>query len=124
LEQAVLVLIDNAIKYNHEAGSVSVLTTVHDNDALVEVRDTGVGIASRHLPHLGERFYRVDKARSREAGGTGLGLSIAHGIAKAHNGTLTLTSVPGEGTTATLRVPQARSTSTQKSILIETPDVV
>jgi signal transduction histidine kinase len=124
LEQAVLVLIDNAIKYNHEAGSVSVLTTVHDNDALVEVRDTGVGIASSHLPHLGERFYRVDKARSREAGGTGLGLSIAHGIAKAHNGTLTLTSVPGEGTTATLRLPQARSTSTQKSILIETPDVV
>jgi signal transduction histidine kinase len=124
LEQAVLVLIDNAIKYNHQGGSVSILTAVRDNDALIEVRDTGVGIASRHLPHLGERFYRVDKARSREAGGTGLGLSIAHGIAKVHNGTLTLTSVPGEGTTAMLRLPQAHSTSTQKPAPIETPDAV
>jgi signal transduction histidine kinase len=124
LEQAVLILIDNAIKYNREGGQVSLLTAVRDNDALIEVRDTGVGISSKHLPHLGERFYRVDKARSREAGGTGLGLSIAHGIAQTHGGTLTLTSVPGEGTTATLRLPQARSTSTKKLAPIETPDAV
>ncbi|GHO93880.1 hypothetical protein KSF_039280 [Reticulibacter mediterranei] len=124
LEQAVLVLIDNAIKYNKSGGSISILTAIRDNDALVEVRDTGVGIAPKHLPHLGERFYRVDKARSREAGGTGLGLSIAHGIAKVHNGTLTLTSVPGEGTTATLRLPQARNTSIQKPTPMETPNNV
>lgn len=124
LEQAVLILVDNAIKYNHEGGQVSILTAVRDNNALIEVRDTGVGIASKHLPHLGERFYRVDKARSREAGGTGLGLSIAHGIATTHGGTLTLTNVPEEGTIATLRLPQASSTSTRKLAPIETPDAV
>ncbi len=124
LEETVLILIDNAIKYNHQGGSVSILTAVRDNDALVEVHDTGVGIASKHIPHLGERFYRVDKARSREAGGTGLGLSIAHGIATAHGGTLMLISVPEEGTTATLSLPQARSSSTPKPAPIETPDAV
>jgi signal transduction histidine kinase len=124
LEETVLILIDNAIKYNHQGGSVSILTAVRDNDALVEVHDTGVGIASKHIPHLGERFYRVDKARSREAGGTGLGLSIAHGIATAHGGTLTLISVPEEGTTATLSLPQARSASTRKLTPIETPNAV
>jgi signal transduction histidine kinase len=69
------------------------------------VRDTGIGIPTEHLPHLCERFYRVDKARSREAGGTGLGLSIAQRIARAHGGQLTLSSVPEQGTAATLALP-------------------
>ena len=76
----------------------------------LEVSDSGIGIADEHLPHLGERFYRVDKARSREAGGTGLGLSIAQGIANAHGGTLTLTSIPDQGTTVTLKLPLAHGT--------------
>jgi signal transduction histidine kinase len=105
LEQAVLTLLDNAIKYNRPNGRVTLRVAVKDAHALLEVCDTGIGIAAEHLAHLGERFYRVDKARSREAGGTGLGLSIARSIAHAHGGTLTLTSVPEQGTTATLMLP-------------------
>ncbi len=110
LEQALLVLLDNAIKYNRRGGRVVVRTAVQGGQALLEVRDTGIGIAAEHLPHLGERFYRVDKARSREAGGTGLGLSIARSIAVAHGGTLTLTSIPEQGTTVTLTLPLAHQT--------------
>jgi signal transduction histidine kinase len=105
LEQALLVLLDNAIKYNRRGGRVSVRTGAREEQALLEVCDSGVGIAAEHLPHLGERFYRVDKARSREAGGTGLGLSIARGIAAAHAGRLSLASVPEQGTTVTLTLP-------------------
>lgn len=105
LEQAVLALLDNAIKYNRHGGHVTVRTATKQGHALLEVCDTGIGIAAEHLLHLGERFYRVDKARSREAGGTGLGLSIARGIAIALGGTLTLTSIPEQGTTVTLTLP-------------------
>jgi signal transduction histidine kinase len=107
LEQTVLALLDNAIKYNRRGGCITVRTAVKDEQALLEVEDTGIGIAAEHLSHLGERFYRVDKARSREAGGTGLGLSIVQSIAVAHGGTLTLTSVPDQGTTVTLTLPLA-----------------
>src|SRR6266581_1271873 len=108
LEQALVVLLDNAIKYNRQDGHVTVRTAIQEEQALLEVRDTGIGIAPEHLSHLGERFYRVDKARSREAGGTGLGLSIAHGIVVAHEGTLNLSSVPEEGTTVTLTLALAQ----------------
>jgi signal transduction histidine kinase len=74
---------------------------------VLTVRDTGIGIAAEHLPHLGERFYRVDKARSREMGGAGLVVSIARGIARRHGGNLELASSPDEGTTATLSLPAA-----------------
>jgi signal transduction histidine kinase len=107
LEQAVLALLDNAIKYNRPGGRIIVRTYENDAQACLEVQDTGIGIAAEHLSHLGERFYRVDKARSREAGGTGLGLSIARGIAVAHGGTLTLTSIPDHGTTVTILLPPA-----------------
>lgn len=109
LEQAALVMLDNAVKYNHQGGEVVVRTGVEDGRALLEVRDTGMGIAAEHLPHLGERFYRVDKARSREAGGAGLGVSIAQSIAAQHGGSLALTSEPGKGTTAILALPAARN---------------
>ena len=110
LEQAVLVLLDNAIKYNRAGGQVTVRSSISQGWACLEVSDTGIGIPPEHLPYLSERFYRVDKARSREAGGAGLGLSIAHGIASMHNGTLTLSSVLDQGTTATLSLPLANIT--------------
>ena len=110
LEQALLVLLDNAIKYNRPGGQVTVRTAAHTGKALLEVIDTGIGIPADHLPHLGERFYRVDKARSREAGGTGLGLSIAHSIAALHGGSLSITSTPDQGTTVRLQLPLAQST--------------
>jgi signal transduction histidine kinase len=118
LEQAILVLLDNAIKYNREGGRVLVRTAVKDEHALLEVSDSGIGIAAEHLPHLGERFYRVDKARSREAGGTGLGLSIARSIAEVHGGTLTLSSILEQGTTATLVLPLVRNSTLQITPLV------
>ncbi len=113
LEQATLVLLDNAIKYNRAGGQVTIRTSIRDGRACLEVVDSGIGIPPEHLPYLSERFYRVDKARVREAGGAGLGLSIAHGIAVMHNGTLTLTSVQDQGTTATLSLPLASITSSR-----------
>ncbi|HXZ04997.1 MAG TPA: ATP-binding protein [Ktedonobacteraceae bacterium] len=110
LEQAVLVLLDNAIKYSYSGGQIIVRTRVKDEQAFLEVSDNGAGMGPEHLPHLGERFYRVDKARSREAGGTGLGLSIARSIALTHGGSLTFSSAPGQGTTVTLALPLAYET--------------
>src|SRR5205823_8156694 len=112
LEQALLVLLDNALKYSYSGGHVIVRAKTKDEQALLEVSDNGVGIDAVHLPHLGERFYRVDKARSREAGGTGLGLSIARGIATAHEGRLSLSSVPEQGTTVKLTLPLQRNEKT------------
>jgi signal transduction histidine kinase len=107
LREVTLNLVDNAIKYNRPGGAV-VLRTFHEGEqAVLEVRDTGVGIAPEHLAHLGERFYRVDKARSRQMGGAGLGIAIAHRIAALHHGSLALSSMPNQGTTATLRLPLA-----------------
>lgn len=108
LDEAVLILLDNAIKYNRPGGAVVVGTRCQGEKAYLTVRDTGIGMAPEHLAHLGERFYRVDKARSREAGGAGLGVSIARGIANRHRGSLRYTSTPGEGTEATLILPLAR----------------
>jgi signal transduction histidine kinase len=107
LDHAALILVDNAIKYNRPGGAVTIHAALDQANAVLEVRDTGVGISAEHLPHLGERFYRVDKARSRALGGAGLGLAIARGIAVAHGGSLSFTSEPDVGTTATLRLPAA-----------------
>lgn len=114
IEQALLVLLDNAIKYNSRDGHVMVQTYVMNEQAHVEVRDTGRGIAAEHLPHLGERFYRVDEARTDESEGTGLGLSIAYNIIALHGGTLKLTSMPGQGTTAHLMLPLFCATTIMK----------
>jgi len=92
-------LIDNAIKYNKEGGNVVVSTTPQEDKVIVEVADTGTGIAGEHLPRIFERFYRVDKDRSREVGGTGLGLAIVKHIVDAHGGKVEVESVVGKGTT-------------------------
>ncbi len=110
LDQAALVLLDNAIKYNHPGGEVRVWVTNAGGQAIFDVCDTGVGIAVGDLPHLGERFYRADKARARETGGAGLGIAIARRIAALHGGSLHFTSTQGIGTTATLAFPALRET--------------
>ena len=114
LEQAVLALLDNAINYNRPGGRVMLRTAVKDEQTLLEVEDTGIGIANEHLSHLGEPFYRVDQARLREAGGTGLGLSTVRIIAHAHGGTLRLSSFLDQGTTVTLTLPLAHRTASAR----------
>ncbi len=106
LERAALILLDNAIKYTPAGGSVSMSVGSAEKTVWLRVADTGTGIPREHLARLGERFYRVDKARSREAGGAGLGLAIARGIMAVHQGTLTINSEPGKGTTVTLTLPR------------------
>jgi heavy metal sensor kinase len=98
-------ILDNAIKYTAERGEVEVSIYPRGPDAVVLVRDTGIGIPSDHLPLVFDRFYRVDKARSRAEGGTGLGLSIARSIINAHGGTIELASTPGQGTICTISLP-------------------
>lgn len=109
LQQALLILIDNAIKYNRPNGGIVVRTERDGPQARIEVEDTGIGIAADHVGRLGERFYRVDKARSRETGGAGLGLSIVRHIAARHRGSFQLRSDPGYGTTASLTLPAVHS---------------
>jgi len=107
LQWAIGHLIDNSIKYTEPGGEIVVrMGRLRDNNILIEVSDTGVGIRPRDLPHIFERFYRVDKARARRQGGAGLGLAIARWIAEAHGGRLTVQSAPGAGTTFTLHLPR------------------
>ncbi len=107
LTQLLVNLIDNGLKYTPAGGTVTVAVGREGEQAIVRVADTGVGIAAEHLPHLFERFYRVDKARSRAEGGAGLGLSICQWIARAHGGEITVASQPGQGTTFTVQLPLA-----------------
>lgn len=98
-------LLDNALKYTPHGGTVSVELSGTDGRVVVSVRDSGIGIPPEHLPHVFDRFYRVDKARAREQGGTGLGLSIARSIVTAHSGHIELASTPGAGTVCTVTLP-------------------
>ncbi len=104
LEQAAVNLIDNAIKYSPNGSRVTISGRATDGHIEVEVRDQGAGIEQRHLPRLFERFYRVDKARSRDMGGTGLGLAIVKHIAQAHGGSVDVSSRPGKGSIFTIRI--------------------
>jgi len=105
LRQVFYNLLDNAIKYTPPGGTIEVQVEPGPRAAVVAVRDSGIGIPEADLPHVFERFYRVDKARSRAEGGTGLGLSIARSIVVAHSGSINLTSAPGRGTTCTVALP-------------------
>jgi len=104
LEQALVNLIDNAIKYSPEKSTVFIEANRADNHIEIKIRDNGPGIDKKHLPRLFERFYIVDKARSRKMGGTGLGLAIAKHIVQAHRGTISVESAPGRGTVFTVRL--------------------
>lgn len=99
-------LCDNAIKYNRECGRVEVCIEEEKNSAKITVKDTGIGIPTGDQSHVFERFYRVDKSRSRAAGGTGLGLSIVKHAVQYHNGRIKLKSKPGEGTEITVILPK------------------
>jgi two-component system phosphate regulon sensor histidine kinase PhoR len=105
LEQAVINLVDNAIHASEAGGTIRVAAARDDEWLRISVHDEGCGIAPEHLPRLFERFYRVDKGRSRVQGGTGLGLSIVKHIVQAHQGTVSVASTPGAGSTFTLRLP-------------------
>ena len=107
LVQAVGNLLENGIKYNRPGGRVTVRAAVAGGDCRIEVEDTGIGIPAEDLARVFERFYRVDKGRSRESGGTGLGLSIVKHVAEAHGGAVEVESRPGQGTLFTLQLPLA-----------------
>jgi two-component system, OmpR family, sensor kinase len=105
LKQLVLILLDNALKYTPAHGHVTLGLQRQETGSKITVRDTGVGIPPEDLPHVFERFYRADPARSRDPGGTGLGLPIARWIVEQHGGKITLESQPGQGTIATVYLP-------------------
>jgi two-component system phosphate regulon sensor histidine kinase PhoR len=106
LEQAVTNLIDNAIKYSEPGSQVKVVGAQANGEVTIAVSDRGCGIAAEHIPRIFERFYRVDKARSRKLGGTGLGLAIVKHIVQAHRGRVSVDSKPGQGSTFTLHLPK------------------
>jgi len=107
LKQVVVNLLDNAIKYTPERGSVIATVNSKDNRAVLEVADSGLGISANDLPHIFDRFYRADKARSRQMGGAGLGLSIVRSICSAHGGQVTVTSTEGHGSRFRIELPLA-----------------
>jgi two-component system phosphate regulon sensor histidine kinase PhoR len=107
LEHAVINLLDNAVKYSEPGSAVEIRGVDEEGEARIQVRDTGRGISEADQKRIFERFYRVDKARSRKLGGTGLGLAIVKHIASAHHGRVTVESEPGEGSLFTIHLPAA-----------------
>ena len=105
LKQLLFNLVDNACRYTPAGGTVTLALVEHDGVALLSVRDDGHGIPPDALPHIFERFYRADHARSREVGGTGLGLAISQVIAEAHGGRIEVESRVGAGSTFTVYLP-------------------
>lgn len=109
-------LLENAIKYSETGSSVDVSTRRVQPDVHIDVRDSGVGIPAKELDRIFERFYRVDRARSRDTGGTGLGLSIARHIATNHGGAILVHSIEGVGSTFTLSLPEATTGQTSTGV--------
>ncbi len=107
LEQAAVNLLDNAIKYSEEKGLVQIEVIAKGSEICLSFKDYGIGIPKEHLPRLFERFYRVDKARSRKLGGTGLGLAIVKHIVQTHEGYVTVESEPGKGSNFIIHLPKA-----------------
>ncbi len=105
LHRLFLILIDNAVKYTPSGGSIAVGLMRSNDSAVAEFRDTGIGITADDIPNIFDRFYRADKARSREFGGVGLGLSIARWVAEAHRGSVEVQSTPGSGSIFRVHLP-------------------
>jgi len=105
LEQLFLNILENAIRYTTRGGSISASVVREGKTAVIAIRDTGIGIPEEHIPHIFERFYRVDKARSRAEGGTGLGLAICKHITQVHNGKIEVESQVGKGSTFSISLP-------------------
>ena len=116
LRQMAANLIANAIRYTSEGGRVNVRLEAVEQGVKLVVEDTGIGIPEADLPRIFDRFYRVDKARSREEGGSGLGLSIVKWIVDAHHGDITVESVVDEGTTFTVVLPRADEAALEEEI--------
>jgi two-component system, OmpR family, sensor kinase len=110
IKQVLVNLLDNAIKYTPAGGEIWVSVATARRKAVLEVKDTGIGIPQQALPNLFQRFYRSDEARSRESGGTGLGLSIVQAICSAHGGTVAIESVEGAGTVVRVELPLTLAT--------------
>lgn len=109
LGQVVTNLLSNAIRYNHENGDVEIRVEAVNGSAVIAVTDTGIGIPDADLPHIFDRFYRVDQSRTRSDGGSGLGLAICHSIVEAHHGTITARSQLQSGTSVEVRLPRRSS---------------
>jgi signal transduction histidine kinase len=105
VRQLLLILLDNALTHTPSGGEVSIGVLRQNGHARVTVSDTGAGIPASDIPHIFERFYRADKARTRENGGSGLGLAIAKWIVDAHKGEIQVKSAPGEGTRVAINLP-------------------
>jgi len=105
LEQMLTNLIDNSIKFNRENGTVTVTASQSPGRTVISVADTGEGIVPENLQRIFERFYRIDRGRTRNVGGTGLGLAIVKHLARLHGGDVFVTSTLGSGTTFTLELP-------------------
>jgi heavy metal sensor kinase len=117
LERLFLILIDNAIKYTAADGEIVLSSQIEAGSVIDSVRDSGIGISEADLPHLFERFYRVDKARSRESGGAGLGLAIGRWIARAHRGDIEVESTLGKGTVFRVRLPLLTAGGSARSLV-------
>ena len=117
VEQMLINLVENAIKYNKEGGSVTVQVFSNDKEANITISDTGIGIAEEHLPRMFERFYRVDKGRSRQMGGTGLGLAIVKHIVRSMGGEIEVHSKFGEGTEFLITLPLAAPEDPKKDTI-------
>ncbi len=110
-KQALINLVGNAIKYNRPGGGVEIKVADDGNNAIIGVIDTGLGIAPGDLSRIFERFYRVDKSRSRERGGSGLGLPITKKIVEDHGGSISVESTPGQGSVFRIKLPMAKYSS-------------
>ncbi len=102
-----LLIAEDDLSFTNRRGNVTLLFEKTSTHALLRVRDTGCGIPTEHLPHIFERFYRVDRARSRSAGGAGLGLAITQWIVTMHEGTMTVESHPGKGSQFSVTLPHS-----------------
>jgi two-component system sensor histidine kinase VicK len=105
IEHVITNILINSITYTHEGGNIKVYIGCVHEDAYIKIIDNGIGIPAEDLPHVFERFYRVDKARSREMGGTGLGLPIAKEIIESNNGSIDIKSEKGKGTEVIIKIP-------------------